>query len=55
MRGFSDKWHIRCSNTWSNVLLNADTRRASGALHSAMKVKNFYCLAVNGVCIEHGI
>ena len=38
-----------------NVLLNADTRRASDALHSTMKVKNFYSLAVNVVCIEHGI
>ena len=39
----------------SNVLLNADTRRASDALHSAMIVKTFYDLAVNVVCIEHGV
>jgi hypothetical protein len=37
------------------VLLNADTRRASGARHSTMKVKTFCYLAVNGVCFGHGI
>jgi hypothetical protein len=36
------------------VLLKADIRRASDALHSSMKVKIFYDLAVNVVCIEHG-
>ena len=55
MDDFLDKWHIRCSCTWTIVLLNADTRRASDTLHSSMKVKNFYYLAVNVVCIEHGI
>ena len=50
-----DKWHIHCSIRRTIVLLNADTRRASDALHSTMKVKNFYYLAVDVVCIEHGI
>ena len=55
MGDFLDKWHIRCSIKRTIVLLNADTRRASDALHSSMKVKNIYDLAVNVVCIEHGI
>ena len=55
MEDFLDKWHAHCSIKRTIVLLNADTRRASGALHSTMKVKNFYYLAVNVVCIEHGI
>ena len=54
MDDFLYKWHTRCSRKWTLVLLNADIRRASGALHSAMKVI-FYCLAVNAVCTEHGI
>jgi hypothetical protein len=52
---FLDKWHARCSIKRTIVLLKADTRRASDALHSTMKVKNFCYLAVNVVCIEHGI
>jgi hypothetical protein len=55
MDDFLDKWHICCYITHTIVLLNADTRRASDALHSTMKVKIFYDLAVNVVCIEHGI
>jgi len=55
MNDFLDKWHICCSIRRTIVLLKADTRRASDALHSTMKVKNFYYLAVNVVCIEHGI
>jgi len=41
--------------TGAIVLLKADIRRASGALHSAMAVIFFCCLAVNAVCPEHGI
>jgi hypothetical protein len=52
---FLNKWHICCSIRRTIVLLKADTRRASDALHSTMTVKNFYYLAVNVVCIEHGI
>jgi len=37
------------------VLSKADIRRASDALHSSMIVNIFYDLAVNVVCIEHGI
>ena len=51
---FLVKWHICCCIRWTIVLLNADTRRASDTLHSTMNVKNFYYLAVNVVCIEHG-
>jgi hypothetical protein len=55
MNDFLAKWHICCFIGRTIVLLNADTRRASDALHSTMKVKNFCYLAVNVVCIEHGI
>ena len=55
MDDFLDKWHIRCYIRRTIVLLSGDTRRASDALHSTMKVKNYYDLAVNVVCIEHGI
>ena len=55
MDDFLGEGHICCSIRRTIVLLNADTRRASDALHSTMKVKNFYYLAVNVVCIEHGI
>jgi hypothetical protein len=55
MDDFLDKWHISCSTERTIVLLYADTRRASGTLHSTMKVKRFYHLGVNVVCIEHGI
>ena len=55
MNDFLDKWHICCSIRRTIVHLNADTRRASDALHSTMKVNNFHYLAVNVVCIEHGI
>ncbi len=36
---FRNKWHIRCSLRRTDVLSNADTRRASDARHSTMKVK----------------
>ena len=52
---FPNKWHVHGSNVRTIVLLKADIRRASDALHSSMKVKVFYDLAVNVVCIEHGI
>jgi hypothetical protein len=55
MNDFLDNWHVRCSIGRTIVLLKADIRRASDALHLSMKVKNFYDLAVNVVCIEHGI
>lgn len=55
MDDFLDKWHICCHIRRTIVLLNADTRRASDALHSTMKVNIFYYLAVNVVCFEHGI
>ena len=50
-----DNWHVRCSKVPAIVLLKADIRRASDALHSSMKVKIFGFLVVNVVCIEHGI
>lgn len=55
MNKYSDSWHARCSIGRSTVLLKADIRRASDALHSSTRVKLFGFLAVNVVCIEHGI
>ncbi len=55
MSDFLHKWHTGCYLTRAIVLLKADTRRASDALHSTMKVKNIHYLAVNVVRIEHGI
>ena len=52
---FLHKWHAGCSITRAIVHLKADTRRASDTLHSTMMVKNIHHLAVNVVCIEHGI